>query len=454
MAKNVRGRNARNNNPYLAIGVIAIVLTVLSTLVAFYGGIGLIHAYDYFLNAFGKCAGGFNFVAAMLALAAFGCGIAGIVHNKKFAFISAILSIIASLLTASGLGVAGFDWYMSSWDVLISLSTIASAFSLTSFVLFAIYWAKAPIKTVYYKKNLKADRQNDVDVLLNRIALLNKMLSNGILTSEEVAGQKQKLFSSLNRKSDSKDYKSIPLSNKKTLQLVFIPILVLIFVCGCAVTGLQFACCETLYGEIENVMTNLSMDREYIYSYHTHGEMDRMDYLLYEMWSYDYKDVDNIRRQYMEVSRYLSERESAVQNASDIRGEYGSLVRFRARGWLDSRWNLDEILTLTEALLYSAKWSCGNKYIEFKYQYSYWQSEQLFFTNLPNTLPEQLSDDHYYTSLVDGELIIGYIANGNRYDAYRVSNFVYDYDVEYNYGVFSIDVYCYADDTTYTMTKE
>lgn len=460
MSKNVQRYNPRNNNPYLAVGVIALALVIPSAIMAFFCGIALLLAYENFLVIYGQCAGCFVIVAAMLSVTSVCLVIVAIVKNKKFAVASAFLSLTATLIVVCSLGVTGFDYDTVLWPEIISIAAVASALSLTSFILLAVYYAKAPIKTVYFNRSLKNESIKQIDLTLKRIALLNKLYDDGILTADEFSVQKKKLLAELNKKNDDTDkndgadgqnFREVSLPKNRILRLILVPVLILIIVCGGTVTGLQFACCETVYSEIEYEMSHMSQSL----IYNSYRLDYKIAYLLYDMLPYDYKDVDRIRSEYRYygISEYLGMKGHYQTTGYEIREVYKRLVKYKEQGRLDQRWDLSNILVFCKELLYSATWSYGYHYIQFQYT-SQFSNTQSFYTNLPDMLPDDYTGNRYYYisyndgDLENGEITIGYYIYGVEYDSYGISNFAYDVEI----NAFSVDVYCYADDTTYPMT--
>jgi len=162
-----------------------------------------------------------------------------------------------------------------------------------------------------------------------------------------------------------------------------------------------------------------------------------------------YEDTDKIRSQYNELKKYISTVESVTLTSGScdaFREAYANLQDFNSkyRDWNVSDYLKNDIYEKHfEKLFLGRKWSDGTYNL---YWYHDNDGEQLS-TNLPSN-KKSWKNYYFVSKIIGGEHIFGYINQddpSDNFDAFKIV------DVIYSGGTWSVTVYCYANDHTYTL---
>ncbi|MDE6061047.1 MAG: hypothetical protein K2G31_06235 [Clostridia bacterium] len=383
-------------------GGLGVFLTFIGSAFAVIGGF---HMFLNYLQMFG--AGMLTMIAGVVLFVAFIMGIVAVAANTRLAFAVAILSIISSTTIACCLGLPMVD---NTW--LYALPIVAVILSFAAFLLFMMFYVN--------------NKQH-------------KPIETEIVAQTEFA--------------DSNE-----ITAKKSTRLRFIiPIAVMAILVTVITPSVRFGVYNWAYKGLLHEMADMHEE----YCIHTVG-FNTFDKYLPD----SYKDMATIRaeeREYhvfgcMDAMRGYGMKLDDTQTAeSRARVAYMRLVELQA---VDPRWNFDNFLSRSVCSLHfdNAMWQGDRGYL---YVVCDRENETISIdTNLPMVPIEDGAEMAYefsesafvcdeVTLKYSDEITLGfYDTHHRRYTCFKISALNYSADTKQ----FSIEVYCYATDTTYTMT--
>ncbi|MBD5092184.1 MAG: hypothetical protein HDT36_02225 [Clostridiales bacterium] len=392
----------------LMLGVIGVFLTFIGSAFAVIGGF---HMFLNYLQMFG--AGMLTMIAGVVLFVAFIMGIVAVAANTRLAFAVAILSIISSTTIACCLGLPMFD---NTW--LYSLPIVAVILSFAAFLLFMGF---------YVKNKQHKPIETDTTIEMESIVQTESADQNGTTA-------------------------------QKRARLTFIiPIAVMAILVTVITPSVRFGVYNWAYKGLLHEMSDMHEG----YCIHT------VDFNTFDKYLPDsHEDMATIRaeeREYnvfgcMDAMRGDGSRLDDSQTLeSRARVAYMRLVELQA---VDPRWNFDDFLSHSVCRLHfdNAMWQGDGVYLNIAHVS---ENEATFIdTNLPYVPTEdgaEMAHEFSESSVVYNETTFEYcyeIALGfydthyRRYTCFKLSALNYSADTKQ----FSIEVYCYVTDTTYTMT--
>lgn len=377
----------------LMLGVIGVFLTFISSAFAVIGGF---HMFLNYLQMFG--AGLLTMIAGVVLFVAFIMGIVAVAANTRLAFAVAILSIISSTTIACCLGLPMID---NTW--LYALPIVAVILSFAAFLLFMMFYVN--------------NKQH-------------KPIETEIIAQTE--------------SSDSNE-----ITAKKSTRLRFIiPIAVMAILVTVITPSVRFGVYNWAY---KGLLHEIS-DAHELQCVHT------ISFYTFDKYLPDsYKDMATLRAEKEEyriydcmhaVEGYYSSDDENVESRARV-----AYMRLMELHTVDPRWGFDSFLSnrMNYALIDKAMWQCDGLYLYID------NNRDTHTVSIDTNLPRVPIDNEYAEFVGDyrkdefiySDITLGYFDSfSTPYDCFKISALNYSADTKQ----FSIEVYCYATDTTYTMT--
>lgn len=382
----------------LMLGLLGVFLAFISSTLAVVGGFQM---FINFLQVFG--AGLLTMIASVvLFFVAFIMVIVVLTKSSRFAFAAAILSIVSSTTIACCLGIP-----MMSEQWIYDIPACAVVVSFAAFVMFILY---------YVNSKMESSISDSAPERMNTEA-----------------------------------------TRKKVKCLFFIPIAVMSVLMIVIIPSVRFGVYKWAYKALLHEMSNM----------HEEHCIHSVSYYTFDRYLPDsYKDVANIRAEEREyhVKDSMNAIQGYIRNSEDeqvldgrARVAYMQLIELQS---VDSRWNFDNFLSLPLQfpLFNNAKWQGDGVYL---YVMCDRENETISIdTNLPRVPLEdgeqmayEFSEagfvcDEVTLKFLD-EIVLGFFDTClTQYYCFKISALRYSYETK----EFSVDVYCYATETTYTLT--
>ncbi|MDE5600959.1 MAG: hypothetical protein K2J16_00490 [Clostridia bacterium] len=392
----------------LMFGMLGVFLAFMGSTLAVVGGF---HMFINFLQVYG--AGLLTMIAGVVLFVAFILGIVALITNARVAVVAAILSIISSTTIACCLGIP-----MMSEQWIYDIPVCAVIISFAAFVMFMLY----------YVNNTAQKAVVTATTIELRV----------IYEAESTAQAKATV-------------------KKNAILCLVIPIAVMAILVTVITPSVRFGVYKWAYDALLHEMADMHEEHcVHSVSYHT------FDRYLPD----SYKDVAKIRAEEREyhIIDSMNAIQGYIRNSDDeqvidsrARVAYMRLMELQA---VDPRWNFNNFLSLPlqYPLFNNAMWQGDGIYL---YVACDRENETISIdTNLPMVPIEDGAEMAYEFSEASfvcdeitlkfcDEIVLGFFdTHHTQYYCFKISALRYSHDTK----EFSIDVYCYATATTYTLT--